>query len=66
MENKTQKYMLRLKAHKDPSYYARLVDKKVNQETQVKPANEVINLDGIEESHEDKTATERNPIIIDD
>lgn len=66
MENKTQKYKLRLKAHKDPAYYARLVQMKINQETQVKPANEVINLEGAEESQEDKTATKDNPIIIDD
>ena len=66
MENKTQKYKLRQKAHKDPSYYARLVDKKVNQETQVKPANEIINLDGADNSQEDKIATKQNPIIIDD
>ena len=66
MENNTQKYKLRQKAHKDPSYYARLVDKKVNQETQVKPPHEIINLDEKNDSKEDKIATKQNPIIIDD
>ena len=66
MENKTRKYKLRQKAHKNPSYYARLVDKKVNQETQVKPANEIINLDEEEDRAHPKTATKQNPIIIDD
>ena len=66
MENNTQKYKLRQKAHKDPSYYARLVDKKVNQETQVKPANEIINLDKEEDRARPKTATKDKPIIIDD
>ena len=66
MENNTQKYKLRQKAHKDPSYYARLVDKKVNQETQVKPANEIINLDDEEDRAHPKTATKDKPIIIDD
>lgn len=66
MENKTQRYNLRQKAHKDPAYYARLVDKKVNQETEVKPANEIINLDVKDENQEDQTATKQNPIIIDE
>ena len=66
MENKTQKYKLRQKAHKDPSYYAHLVQMKINQETEVKPPHEIINLDGADKSQEDKTATRGNPIIIDD
>ena len=66
MENKTQRYNLRQKAHKDPAYYAGLVQMKINQQTEVKPANEVIDLDGADESQEDKGATKLNPIIIDD
>ena len=66
MENKSHEYKLRQKAHKDPSYYAHLVDKKVNQETEVKPANEIIDLDEKDETQADKGATKDNPIIIDD
>ena len=66
MESKTQRYQFRRKALKDPSYYARLVDKKVNQETEVKPANEIINLDEEEDRAHPMTATKDKPIIIDD
>ena len=65
MENKSQKYQLRQKAHRSPSYYAALVKMKVKSEPLVKPCKEVIKVDD-EEREDPRTATKDNPIIIDD